>query len=226
MATSGMSSSNSSGERRASLVRTWRTDTLADECNGRSSCIHHPSYYPAGSGTQGRRVEPDSDRSKVKVNGVPLSELGNKGMWFIYPFFGIHMLMFGLSGFLMAYSANGPGLLFLYLHGGIAIFVYLIFYRVIFGVDEVKWMLINAALGVLGIYSQIGWILGRFGKNIDDYPWYQNITPFLYYVLYTFLLRQFLLDLTRSRDNPARRALVNSTYVGVSLLVYGLMLWR
>ena len=106
------------------------------------------------------------------------------------------------------------------------IFVYLIFYRVIFGVDEVKWMLINAALGVLGIYSQIGWILGRFGKNIDDYPWYQNITPFLYYVLYTFLLRQFLLDLTRSRDNPARRALVNSTYVGVSLLVYGLMLWR
>lgn len=171
-------------------------------------------------------MEPDSDRSKVKVNGVPLSELGNKGMWFIYPFFGIHMLMFGLSGFLMAYSANGPGLPFLYLHGGIAIFVYLIFYRVIFGVDEVKWMLINAALGVLGIYSQIGWILARFDKHIDDYPWYQNITPFLYYVLYTFLLRQFLLDLTRSRDNPARRALVNSTYVGISLLVYGLMLWR
>lgn len=171
-------------------------------------------------------MEPDSDRSKVKVNGVPLSELGNKGMWFIYPFFGIHMLMFGLSGFLMAYSVNGPGLLFLYLHGGIAIFVYLIFYRVIFGVDEVKWMLINAALGVLGIYSQIGWILARFDKHIDDYPWYQNITPFLYYVLYTFLLRQFLLDLTRSRDNPARRALVNSTYVGISLLVYGLMLWR
>lgn len=146
------------------------------------------------------------------------------GHWFIYIFFGIHMLMFGLGGFVLAYSGSVP-LLSIYLQGGIAIAVYLVFYRVIFGAEEVRWMLINGALGTLGIYSQIGWILGKFGKNIDDYPWYQNITPFLFYVLYTFLLRQFLLDLTRSRDNPARRALVNSTYVGISLLVYGMMLW-
>ena len=162
----------------------------------------------------------------MKVNGIPLSAMRDKGMWFIYPFFGFHMLMFGLSGFLMAYSTSAPPLPFLYLHGGIAIFVYLVFYRVIFGFDEVKWMLINAALGVLGIYSQLGWLLGKFGKNIEDYPWYVSITPFLYYVLYTFLLRQFLLDLTQSRDNMARRKLVNSAYVGLSLLVYGWMLWR
>jgi hypothetical protein len=26
--------------------------------------------------------------------------------WFVYPFFGLHMLMFGLSGFFMAYAAD------------------------------------------------------------------------------------------------------------------------
>ena len=89
------------------------------------------------------------------------------GHWFIYLFFGIHMLMFGLSGFLMAYTSDGPDLAFVYLHGGIAIVVYMVFYLVIFGRDEVKWMLINAALGILGIYSQIGWILAKFGKDSD-----------------------------------------------------------
>ena len=148
------------------------------------------------------------------------------GHWFIYIFFGIHMLMFGLSGFFMAYSTNGPGALFLYLHGGIAIFVYTIFYLTIFGRDEVKWMLINAALGILGIYSQIGWVLERFGKNIADYPWYIHVIPFLYYVLYTFLLRQFLLDVTGSRNNGDRKKLVDGAYVLVSLLFYGALLLR
>ena len=147
------------------------------------------------------------------------------GHWFIYIFFGIHMLMFGLSGFLMSYASAGPELAFIYLHGGIAIFVYTIFYLTIFGLDEVKWMLINAALGILGIYAQIGWILDKFGKDIDDYPWYVHITPFLYYVLYTFLLRQFLLDLTGSRDNATRKKLVDAAYVVISLLFYGGLLF-
>jgi hypothetical protein len=72
----------------------------------------------------------------------------------VYPFFLIHMLAFGLSGFLLAYSGEAP-VPFLYLHGGIAILVYTIFYVTIFGVDEVKWMFINAGLGLLGIVSQI-----------------------------------------------------------------------
>ena len=148
------------------------------------------------------------------------------GHWFIYLFFGIHMLMFGLSGFLMAYTSDGPDLAFVYLHGGIAIVVYMVFYLVIFGRDEVKWMLINAALGILGIYSQIGWILAKFGKDIDNYRWNVHVVPLLYYILYTFLLRQFLLDLTRSRDNPGRRKLVDAVYVVGSLLVYGGFLLR
>jgi hypothetical protein len=142
---------------------------------------------------------------------------------FIYPFFLIHMLMFGISGFMLAYAVGDP--VFLYMHGGIAIVVYLVFYLAIFGREQVKWMFLNAGLGILGIYSQIGWILGLFGRNVDDYPPYVHVVPVLYYVLYTFLLRQFLLDLTRSRDNPGRRRLVEAAYVVISLGIYGLALW-
>lgn len=145
---------------------------------------------------------------------------------FIYPFFAIHMLAFGASGFFLAYSQDHADLAFLYLHGGIAIVVYIAFYLTIFGREQVQWMLINAALGIFGIYAQVGWILARFGRRIDDYPWYVHVVPFLYYVLYTFLLRQFLIDATRSRDNPRRRSIVDTAYVLVSVFVYGLMLWR
>lgn len=154
-------------------------------------------------------------------NKLDLTAVRGKGRLFIYAFFGVHMLMFGVSGFLMAYSTDRPDLFFIYLHGGIAIVAYLVFYVVIFGRDTVQWMLINAVLGALGIFSQMGWILGFFGKNIDDYPWYVHVTPFLYYVLYTFLLRQFLIDVTGSRDNPHRRRWVETAYVVISLLVYG-----
>ena len=155
-----------------------------------------------------------------------LSAMREQAGMFIYLFFGIHMLMFGLSGFFMAYATDGPDLTFLYMHGGIAIVVYMVFYLVIFGRDQVGWMLVNAALGILGIHAQIGWILARFDKRIDDYPWQVHVIPFLYYILYTFLLRQFLLDLTRSRDNPGRRKLVDAVYVVGSLVVYGSFLLR
>src|SRR5690606_8385113 len=136
---------------------------------------------------------------------------------FVYPFFLFHMLMFGIAGFGIAYGAQDA--MFAYMHGGIAIVCYLVFYLVIFGRDQVQWMLINAALGIVGIYSQIDWILALFGRHARDYPWYLHVVPVTYYVLYTFLLRQLVLDLTRSRNNPARRRLVEAAYVVVSLAV-------
>lgn len=167
------------------------------------------------------------DQQHDEFSEVPrLPGLRERAGMLVYAFFGIHMLMFGLSGFFMAYASDGPDLTFLYMHGGIAILVYMVFYLVIFGRDQVGWMLANAALGILGIHAQIGWILARFGKRIDDYPWQVHVIPFLYYILYTFLLRQFLIDLTRSRNNPRRKAMVDTAYVVFSLLVYGLMLWR
>ena len=146
---------------------------------------------------------------------------GTEIPWYkVYPFFLVHMLVFGGSGFLMAYSKNHPPVLFLYAHGGIAITVYTIFYLAIFGRDEVKWMFINAGLGLLGIYSQIGWLLSFFGKTAGDYPVYVHVIPFLYFVLYTFLLRHAVMDLTRSREEPGKKRRTGYGYIGLSVAVY------
>jgi hypothetical protein len=112
------------------------------------------------------------------------------------------------------------------MHGGIAIVVYTVFYLAIFGWDEVKWMFINAALGLMGIYSQIGWILSLSGKSIDDFPWYRHVIPFLYYVLYTFLLRHLLLDLSGAREDTQKKSRVEIVYVAVSFAIYLLFYLR
>jgi hypothetical protein len=141
--------------------------------------------------------------------------------WFnVYPFFLVHMLIFGGSGFLMAYAKSHPPVFFLYLHGGFAIMIYTVFYLSIFGRDEVKWMFINAGLGLLGIYSQIGWLLSIFGKQIGDYPFYVHVIPFLYFVLYTFLLRHAVLDLTQSREDPGKKKRVEYGYIAIAVAVY------
>lgn len=162
-----------------------------------------------------------SSRRAPTVADRPASQLSRK---FIYPFFLLHMLAFGVSGFVLAYAEQPTDVLFLYMHGGIAITVYIAFYLVIFGVDDVKWMFINAGLGVIGIYSQIGWILARFGRRIDDYPAYVHVVPFLYYVLYTFLLRQLVLDIAHARNDLRRRRVVEWIYVVGSLAIYGFWL--
>jgi hypothetical protein len=138
----------------------------------------------------------------------------------VYPFFLVHMLMFGSSGFFMAYTNDGPVGFFLYAHGGIAIPVYLIFYLSIFGREEVKWMVINAALGFFGIYGEMGWLLSLFGKTLGSYPAHVHVIPFLYYVLYTFLLRQAVLDVTGARANETRRQAVDRCYVVLSVCFY------
>jgi len=158
--------------------------------------------------------------SDITINGK-LYAKGSELPWYkIYPFFLIHMLAFGASGFFMAYSAHHPPVLFLYAHGGFAILIYTVFYLAIFGRDEVKWMFINAALGLLGIYTQIGWLLGLFGKRIGDYPFYVHVIPFLYFVLYTFLIRHAVMDLTQSRDDPARKKFVENCYIAISVAIY------
>ena len=147
---------------------------------------------------------------------------GDSIPWYkVYPFFLVHMGGFGLSGFAMAYMDDGPNLLFLFLHGGFACFVYLVFYLALFGVDKVRWMLINAALGLFGIYAQIGWILEIFGKDVSDYAAIRHVIPFFYYVLYTFLLHQAVLQMTGASNDPGRRKVVDRVYVGASVAAYG-----
>lgn len=159
---------------------------------------------------------------KPKASGLKSSGFS------IYAFFLVHMLAFGSSGFFLAYGSDEPDVMFNFMHGGIAIVVYIAFYFAIFGREEVKWMFINAGLGILGIYSQIGWILDAWlGKRIMDYPYYLHLVPFIYYVLYTFLLRQAVLQITGARDNEQRRRWVDNAYIAISLAVYlGLLIFK
>ncbi len=155
----------------------------------------------------------------ITVNGKHYTKGMNLPWYTIYPFFMIHMLMFGGSGFFLAYGSDAD-VTFLYMHGGLAILVYTIFYFTIFGVEQVKWMFTNAALGFLGIYSEIDWILSLFNKHADDFAWYVHVVPFLYYILYTFLLRQAIIDISGSRNNEERMKYINVAYVGFSLIIY------
>ncbi len=160
-------------------------------------------------------------QGSLTINGKKY-EKGDFIAWYkVYPFFLLHMAAFGASGFFMAYADDGPPLMFLYLHGGFACLVYLLFYVTIFGIDQVRWMFINAALGLFGIYAQIDVILSLFGKRAADFSPAVHFIPFFYYVLYTFLLHQLVLDLFKARSDPQRRRLIDVGYVVVSLVVYG-----
>ena len=159
-------------------------------------------------------------KGSLTINGRQFRS-GEEVRWTtIYPFFFLHMGMFGGSGFFMAYSDKPAPIGFLYAHGGFAICIYLIFYLSIFGREEVKWMLINAALGVFGIYSEMSWIMSLAGKSMSSYPLYVHVIPFLYYVLYTFLLRQAVLDITGARSDETKRTAVERWYVAGSLALY------
>jgi hypothetical protein len=154
----------------------------------------------------------------MTVNGRAYSAGDEIAGTFVYPFFLIHMLAFGLAGFVLAYS--GAPIEIVFMHGGIAIAVYVVFYLVIFGRDEVKWMFINAGLGLFGIASQIDWLLSLFGKHVSDYPPYVHIVPFMYFVLYTFLIRHAVMDLLGITDDDTRRSRAEYGYIGVSLAVF------
>jgi len=157
----------------------------------------------------------------ISINGRAYSSGDEVPGTFVYPFFLIHMLGFGLAGFAMAYS--GVPMEMVYMHGGIAIAVYIVFYLAIFGLDEVKWMFINAGLGIFGIISQIDWLLSLFGKRVADYPPYVHVVPVLYFVLYTFLLRHAVLDFLGAREDEAKRRRVEFGYIGASVGVYLLL---
>jgi hypothetical protein len=139
---------------------------------------------------------------------------------FVYPFFLLHMGVFGLVGFALTYSGIAPEVTVG--QGLIAIPIYLIFYLLIFGRDEIAWMFINAGLGIFGIASQLDFILGLFGHRVSDYPTEAHIIPALYWIMYTFLLRHLVLDLFGARFDEVKRSKVEWGYVGVSLAFFGL----
>ncbi len=139
---------------------------------------------------------------------------------YIYPFFLVHMLGFGGMTFYTAYAGDGSNAMVGLAIALITAPIYLIFYRAIFGRDEVRWIFINSALGILGIAAEVRWLLSLAGKQLDDYPAIAHVGPFMFYVMYTFLLRHAALDLADARGNAELKTKVERHYVLISVLVY------
>jgi len=62
--------------------------------------------------------------------------------------------------------------------------------------------------------------LSFFGREIGDYPAYVHVVPFLYFVLYTILLRHAVLDITKSRENNKKKRRVEYGYIAISVVIY------
>lgn len=159
--------------------------------------------------------------SDIRI-GVRWYAKGTEVPWYeIYPLFLFHMLLVGAPNFVFAYTDLLSSKEFLYIFGGGGLAIYTVGYLAIFGRDEVKWMFINAALGFIGIYSQLNWLLSSlFGTKIGDYPVSVHVIPFMYFVFYTFLIRQAVLDITGARDHEDRKKLVEGGYIVISVVIY------
>lgn len=157
--------------------------------------------------------------ANIRINGKDFDR-GSRSAWlFVYGFFLLHMAMFGGAGFLLSYSLQEERL-FGYFFSGFAISIYLIFYFAIFGRETVKWLFINSVLGILGIFSQIDWILSVFSKTFGEFPWYVHIVPTIYFILYTFLIRRAVLHIFRAEPGTSRASIVEWGYVIISMLIY------
>ncbi|MBB3166933.1 hypothetical protein [Simiduia aestuariiviva] len=137
----------------------------------------------------------------------------------VYGFFLLHMLVFGSLGVYFAYWTDS--VIELYLFQGFAIYGYLIFYRALFGIDVIGWIVVNVALGIWGVFLEIELFLSVFDKQFSDYGFSRHLVPITYYVMYTFLLRQAMLAVLHGYDTRS----VNGLYVVVSILCYGALSW-
>jgi hypothetical protein len=163
------------------------------------------------------------DKGKIMLShrkNIKSNVMGSKPGFFVFIFFLVHMFMFGGSGFILAYD-DSP-FLFALMHGGIAIFVYIVFYLVMFGVDRVRWMFINSIFGLAQTYEIINGIVTLFIKNFDffSYPFYRHIIPSIYIILYMFLIRQFIKYLTQANKNKSRKKLADFLFLGGNIFFW------
>ncbi len=150
----------------------------------------------------------------------PIKWQGKKlPIWVFFPFIVIHITLFGLLSFVMAYYLDVPTL-FLLVFGFIGIITYLAFYSSMYGVDQFRWIFINTALGIFGLSVELNLLLSLSEDDLAGFPWYRDIIPFTLYVLYTFWLRQCVLAAFGAKDDPEKEERVSYLYAATFLLVY------
>lgn len=172
----------------------------------------HPGVH--GEPLTGREVT-DSNRP----GGERQPKLRRPTRIFPYGRFLLHLLVFGSTGFYMAYGTTVP-LNILYAHGGVTVIGYLGMYYHAFGVDSLKWIVTNATLGLYGVAVEVDLLLSLFDRGIADYPLATHVVPFSYYVLYMFLLRRAMLAISGAESDEAKGRRLGRVFVVGSLVLY------
>jgi hypothetical protein len=113
----------------------------------------------------------------------------------IYPFFLLHMLCFWFVWFNLSYFQEWIEYSSVFGFWLMSIIIYLVFYLVFFWIWKIKDMFINAIVWSISIYAWMWDILFFFGEDISSFNRYWHIVPWIYFVMYTFLLRNLLKDL-------------------------------
>ena len=142
----------------------------------------------------------------------------------IYLFFLAHMTAFGTLTFYEAYHTQSGQL---YGVGGIPVILYVLFYLLFFGADEMLWLVINSVLGMLMIYSWLQTLALPFipepgtagGYFITDFAKFsagRHILPGAFLVMYQFMLRNLLVDVLGARHNERRSRYVGWAFVAIS----------
>ena len=142
----------------------------------------------------------------------------------LYLFFLLHTAAFGTATFYVTYHLQRADA---YVFGAIAILVYVPFYLILFGADEVLWLVITSVLGLTMVYSWLETlalpfipepgtgsdrIITEFGK----FPASRHILPGTFLVMYQFMLRNLLIDMLGARHNQARDRYVGWLFIAVS----------
>lgn len=142
---------------------------------------------------------------------------------FIYPFFLVHMAAFWYSWFSISYSEPGRLFLFGFIHWWFAIFVYMIFYLAIFWLDKIKDMLIWALIGIMWTIARLEKIIPYRWHEIWDYYRAAHIIPGLYFVMYTFLIKQALIDIISIFHKKHAKKIAEIIYIWIGISVLGVI---
>ncbi len=141
-------------------------------------------------------------------------------IWAFFPVFVFHITLFGFTSFLFAYFIPAVPTIFLWGFGFIGIVTFIGFYSSLYGVDNFRWIIINIALGIFGLSSDINLLMSILSTDLTDFPWYRDIIPFTNYVLYTFWFRQCALAAVGAKDNPEKEEIVSYYYLITSIFFY------
>ena len=99
--------------------------------------------------------------------------------------------------------------------------LYLLAYRSIFGLAEIRWLIVNSIIGIIGVLAELDWVLSYFyDKSLSDFNVFFHIIPCVHYIMFTFVLRQAVIDSFHARYNLKRREYVNLGFTLISTILY------